>query len=222
MEATRPLARRLEGRVALVTGAASAIGAATAIRLADEGAVLVLTDAREEAGKAVAACVRERQREAFLLPHEVDDEAAWVIAVAAALSEFGRLDVLVNSAGLLSSDRTGMLVGMRVAADALKASGHGSVIDIRYAIDYAFGPFGGLGVPPLWNAALGSRTRHWAPEGVRFNYVHPGFPSTPILTPARRNGIRPPRGLAEVAACVAFLASDDASFITGLELYVDG
>ncbi|HZM83272.1 MAG TPA: SDR family oxidoreductase [Candidatus Limnocylindrales bacterium] len=219
MEATGPLARRLEGRVALITGAASAIGAATALRLADEGAGLVLTDVRQQAGEALAAWIRDRRGGALLLPQEVDDEAGWVIAVATALSEFGRLDVLVNSAGLVSPHRTGMLTGMRVAADALKSSGHGSVIDIRYPIGYPFGPFGELEVPPLWNPA---KARPWVPEGVRVNCVHPGFLDTPMLAPMKRPGARPPRRLLELAACVAFLASDDASFITGLELYVEG
>jgi NAD(P)-dependent dehydrogenase (short-subunit alcohol dehydrogenase family) len=212
MEATRPLARRLEGRVALVTGATGAIGAATAVRLADEGAALVLTDVRAEAGEAVAACLRERGRDAVLVPQHAGDEEGWVIAVAAALSEFGRLDVLVNSAGLVSTDRSCVLVGLRVAADALKSSGHGSVIDIRYG--YAFGPFGGLGVP-AWNPGT---TKLWAPQGVRVNCVNPGFLDTPVLAPPKH----PRTGPREVAACVAFLASDDASFITGLELYVEG
>jgi len=211
MEATRPLAKRLQGRVALVTGAAGGIGAATAVRLADEGAMLVLTDVRDEAGDEVAARLRDRGSKALLLRQEVEGEEGWVIAVAAALSEYGRLDVLVNSAGLVSNDRTGILVGMRVAADALTASGHGSVIDIWYALEYAFGPFGALGTPPVCSPA---NAPHWKPEGVRVNYVHPGFFDTPI--PAR------PRRLEEVAACVAFLASDDASFISGVELYVDG
>jgi NAD(P)-dependent dehydrogenase (short-subunit alcohol dehydrogenase family) len=208
MEATRPLARRLEGRVALVTGAGNGIGAATAVRLAGEGAMLVLTQVRDEAAEALAA--RLHGCEALLLGHEVDDEESWVIAVAAALSEFGRLDVLVNSCGLLSTDRTGILLGMRVASDALTASGHGSVIDIRYALGFAFGPFGALGNPPLRPPA---EARHPAPEGVRVNCLHPGFFETSLQPQPHR--------LEQLAACVAFLASDDASFITGLELYLD-
>lgn len=213
MEATRPLARRLEGRVALVTGAASAIGAATAVRLADEGAILVLADVREEApdeaGATVTARLRGRGCDAVLLGQELQGEEDWVIAVAGALTEFGRLDVLVHSAGLVSADRRGIELGLRVAADALKASGHGSVIDIRYALGYALGPFGALGIPPVYPPSV---TRHRAPPGVRFNQVHPVFFHAPV--PAG------PRRLEEVAACVAFLASDDASFLTGLDLYL--
>ena len=211
MEATRPLARRLEGRVALVTGAANGIGAATAVRLADEGAMLVLTEVRDEAGEVLATRLRARGSGAVLLGDGVEAEEGWVIAVAAALSEFGRLDVLVNSAGLVATDRSGIAMGLRVAADALKASGHGSVVDIRYALEYTFGPFGALGMPP---ACPPANAWHWAPDGVRVNYVRPGFFDTPIQAQPRR--------LAEVAACVAFLASDDASFITGMELYLEG
>jgi NAD(P)-dependent dehydrogenase (short-subunit alcohol dehydrogenase family) len=214
MEATRPLARRLEGRVALITGAASGIGAATAARLADEGALLVLTEVREQADQTLTARLRERGSGAVVLGREVEGEEGWVIAVAAALSEFGRLDVLVNSAGLVSTDRTGILLGMRVAAEALKSSGHGSVIDIRYPLGYGLGPFGALGTPPV---CAPHQAQHWAPDGVRVNYLHPGFFDTQL--PARRpSGTRQ---LEHLAACVAFLASDDASFITGLELFLN-
>ena len=114
-----------------------------------------------------------------------------------------------------------------------KASGHGSVINISSI----FGTSGGLGPSPAYRAAKGAvRTLtknvaiHWATEGVRVNSVHPGFIRTPILDQAdgdlgRDDGVAPMGRLGEpheIAAAVAFLAGDDASFITGCELYVDG
>jgi NAD(P)-dependent dehydrogenase (short-subunit alcohol dehydrogenase family) len=132
-------------------------------------------------------------------------------------------------------DQTGVFLGMKIAAEALKRSGRGSVINISSI----FGTSGGFGTSPAYHAAKGAvRTLtknvalHWAAEGVRVNSIHPGFIDTPILdeakgtefeaamialTPMGRLG-RP----AEIAAGVAYLASDDASFVTGLELYIDG
>ena len=124
---------------------------------------------------------------------------------------------------------------MKAAAAALAASGHGSVINISSV----FGASGGFGTSPAYHAAKGAvRTLtknialHWASRGVRVNSVHPGFIDTPILDPAKgtsaghaMTGLTPLGRLgqpAEVAAGVAYLASDDASFVTGLELYIDG
>ena len=118
---------------------------------------------------------------------------------------------------------------------ALKASGHGSVINISSI----FGTSGGFGTSPAYHAAKGAvRTLtknvalHWATEGVRVNSIHPGFIRTPILDQARgtevwdaMTALTPMGRLGEpeeIAAAVAYLASDDASFVTGLELYVDG
>ena len=132
-------------------------------------------------------------------------------------------------------DQTGVFLGMKTAAAALATSGHGSVINISLI----FGTSGGFGTSPAYHAARGAvRTLtknvalHWAGRGVRVNSVHPGFIDTPILDQARGTPIEQamldvtPMGRlgqpAEVAARVAYLASDDASFVTGLELYIDG
>ncbi|WP_433869838.1 SDR family NAD(P)-dependent oxidoreductase [Saccharopolyspora sp. CA-218241] len=246
------MAARLSDRVALVTGAASGIGRATALRLADEGAAVAVTDVQDEAGAEVVAEVRERGGRAVFVHHDVTGEAAWTAAIEAVLATWGRLDVLVNNAGIgdrgsiedstaesyervIAVTQTGMFLGMKTASAALKASGHGSVINVSSI----YGVSGGLGGSPAYHAAKGAvRTLtknvalDWAESGVRVNSVHPGFVDTPILgdpdateqrrplvavTPLGRLG-RPE----EIAAAIAFLASDDASFITGSELHVDG
>jgi NAD(P)-dependent dehydrogenase (short-subunit alcohol dehydrogenase family) len=243
---------RLEGRVALVTGAASGLGEATAKRLASEGAAVLVTDIQDAAGTQVVKDIMGGGALASYRHLDVTSQPEWEAAVAAALEEFGRLDILVNNAGLgdlaaiedtsladwsrtIGIDQTGVFLGMKTAAAALAASGHGSVINISSI----FGTSGGFGTSPAYHAAKGAvRTLtknvalHWADRGVRVNSVHPGFIDTPLLDQAKGTPIEQamldvtPMGRlgkpAEIAAGVAYLASDDASFITGLELYIDG
>jgi NAD(P)-dependent dehydrogenase (short-subunit alcohol dehydrogenase family) len=135
----------------------------------------------------------------------------------------------------IAVDQTGVFLGMKTAAAALAASGHGSVINISSI----YGTIGGFGSSPAYHAAKGAvRTLtknialHWADRGVRVNSVHPGFIDTAILGDAKGTAAEEaivaatPMGRlgqpAEVAAGIAYLASDDASFVTGLELYIDG
>jgi NAD(P)-dependent dehydrogenase (short-subunit alcohol dehydrogenase family) len=243
---------RLTGRVALVTGSGSGIGAAVARRLASEGAAVLVTDIQEEAGTRVAGQIKEGGGRAAYAHLDVTSEADWETAVALAVSDFGGLDILVNNAGTgdlaaiedtsladwvrtIGVDQTGVFLGMKTAAAALAASGHGSVINISSI----FGTSGGFGTSPAYHAAKGAiRTLtknialHWADRGVRVNSVHPGFIDTAMLDQARGTPFEramleaTPMGRlgqpAEVAAGVAYLASDDASFVTGLELYIDG
>ena len=244
--------RKLDGRVALITGAASGIGKACAERLAAEGAAVLATDIQDEAGEAVATGIRDAGAHAVYVHQDVSSEDEWIAAVERATSELGRLDILVNNAGIgdlagiedttkedydrtIAITQTSVFLGMKHAGDALKASGNGSVINISSI----FGASGGFGASPAYHAAKGAvriLTKNvalrWATEGVRVNSVHPGFIDTPIIeqalgtpveeamlasTPMGRLG-RPE----EVAAVVAFLAGDDASFMTGSEVYVDG
>ncbi|EWT03273.1 short-chain dehydrogenase [Intrasporangium oryzae NRRL B-24470] len=244
--------RRLEGRVALVTGAGSGIGKATARRLAEEGARLVVTDINEQSGQATADELLDAGTEATFVHHDVTSEADWHVACERAVDEFDGLDILVNNAGMgdlktieettleewertVAIDQTGVFLGMKIAAPYLRKSQHAAVINISSI----FGTSGGFGNSPAYHAAKGAvRTLtknaavHWATEGIRVNSVHPGFVDTPILDTSRETpfmqvmiDLTPMGRLGrpeEIAAGVAYLASDDASFVTGLELYIDG
>jgi NAD(P)-dependent dehydrogenase (short-subunit alcohol dehydrogenase family) len=252
---------RLAGRVALITGAASGIGKATAERLAAEGAAVMITDIDDDDGKAVACALGARGRQAAYLHLDVGSEQEWQRAVEGAVEQLGGLDVLVNNAGvrgepepieetsLASWDRsitvlqTGVFLGMKWAAPALLESGHASVVNISSV----FGASGGFGTSPAYHAAKGAvriltktAALRWAKRGIRVNSVHPGFIDTPLLRPGSDSAGEPsgfgkfhraildatPLGRLgrpeEVAAGVAYLASDEAAFVTGSELYIDG
>jgi len=239
---------RLENRVALVTGAASGIGRATAIRLASEGAAVVVADLQDDKAAAVVAEIERAGGRAVAVHLDVTDEASWAPAVAASIEAFGGLGILVNNAGIgdtvpleqsatdeyrkvVSVTQDSVYFGLKAAAEALKASGNGAVVNVSSM----FGIVGGFGTSPGYAAAKGAvRTLTkavalgWATEGVRVNSIHPGFVDTPILGETDRSMLAQttPMGRIaqpeELAAAIAFLVSDDASFMTGSELVVDG
>ncbi len=244
--------KRLEGRVAIVTGGASGIGKATAERLAEEGAAVLITDIQVEAGEAAVKAINQTGGTAEFIKHDVTSEQDWEAACARAIEVFGGLDIVVNNAGMgdikaieettleewertISVDQTGVFLGMKVPAPYLKNSEHASVINISSI----FGASGGFGTSPAYHAAKGavrtltkSVALHWATDGIRVNSIHPGFIATPILEQARDTPIwdgmtaLTPMGVLgrpeDIAAGVAYLASDDAAFVTGSELYIDG
>lgn len=238
--------------MALVTGAASGIGAATARRLAAEGAKVALTDIQDAAGEQVSGEISSGGAEAIFVHHDVSVEESWAGALAAVEEQWGRLDILVNNAGkgdtlpieeatvedweaTIAVDQLSVFLGMKLAAPMLLESGHGSIVNISSI----FGTSGGFGTSPAYHAAKGAvRTLsknaavHWAPQGIRVNSIHPGFIDTPMLDQAKGTELEglltatTPMGRLgrpeEVAAAVAWLAGDDATFVTGAEIYVDG
>lgn len=243
---------RLPGRTALVTGSASGIGEAISMRLAEEGASVLISDIQEEAGESVASRIRDKGGRAVFVRHDVSEEASWEAVIASATEEFGGLDILVNNAGIgdiatieettkeqydhvVAVTQTSVFLGMRHAGAQLKSSGCAAVVNISSI----FGAIGGFGTSPSYHAAKGAVriltkniALNWGETGVRVNSVHPGFVDTPSLESVKGTELEAgmtqltPMGRlgkpSEVAAAVAFLASDDASFITGSELYVDG
>lgn len=243
----------LAGKVALVTGGARGIGAATARRLAEEGAKVVITDVLDDEGEALA-----RELQATYVHHDVSKEADWQNAVQKAVSTYGGLQVLVNNAGIgtfadveqetlegynqvIGINQTGVWLGMKYAVPEMRKAGSGSIINISSI----FGAVGGFGGSVAYHAAKGAvrlmsknAAIRYAKENIRVNSVHPGFIDTPMVAPIKDQGDagmqqimgailnNTPMGRLgkpeEIAAMIAFLASDDGAYCTGGEFYVDG
>ena len=243
---------RLDGKVALISGGARGMGAEEARIFAREGAKVVIGDISEDDGRAVEAQIAEAGGQALFIRLDVTQEADWAKAVDQAVSSFGKLDVLVNNAGISSrafTDDTaidawdkimeinskGVFLGTRAAVPKMLEAGGGSIINISSIM----GLVGSAGGHPAYNASKGAvrifskamAVRH-GKDNIRVNSVHPGF-MPPMASgiaydqDQRRGSLeQTPLGregrIEEVANAVLFLASDEASYITGAELAVDG
>jgi len=257
--------KRLSGKVAIVTGGASGIGAETARLFATHGAAVLLTDATVTKGMRVAEEISGAGGTVTFANQDVCDEARWAEIVALAESSYGRLHILCNIAGISGRDArltmqsgvtaaprlaeqtlqqwnrvmevnaTGVFLGTKAAIPAMQRAGGGSIINISSICGII-----GAHANAAYHASKGAvrifskaAAVQYAPDRIRVNSVHPGFIDTPMTAPthsnpeiARRRLEATPLGRfgtpADVAAGCLYLASDEAAWVTGSELVIDG
>ena len=238
---------RVAGKVVLISGGARNIGGASVRLLVAEGAHVVIGDLLDEEGQALAEelCASAGPDAARYVHLDVTSAEDWTSAVATTLAEFGRLDVLVNNAGIFNGGQlqrykrelwqqmldvnlTGAFLGMRAATEALIAAGGGSIINTSSIEGLRGTPWAHGYVASKWGLTglTKSAALELAPHGIRVNSLHPGRISTPATDAMPADLIPIPLGRPgrpeEVAAFVLFLASDESSFSTGSEFVVDG
>jgi len=244
---------RLEGKVAIISGGARGMGAEEARLFVREGATVVIGDVLEEEGRRLEAELNETGAEALFLHLDVTVEEEWKEAIDTTVSRYGRLDVLVNNAGISGSfdpdivstdawDRLmeinakGVFLGIKYAVLEMRKVGGGSIVNISSISGFV----GQDNIHMGYNASKGavriltkSAAVQYAKDGIRVNSVHPGImppmrTSVATADPEVRKQMlaRVPMGREgrreEVGYAVLFLASDEASYITGTELVVDG
>lgn len=189
--------RGLPGKICVVTGGARGMGASAAERLVAEGATVVLTDVLEAEGKDVAERLGERAR---FVAHDVTDEEQWAEVVASTERDFGRLDVLVNNAGILTFssvvdlpradfqklidvNQIGVFLGMKHAAPAMERAGGGSIVNVSSVEGLGGGAFL-MGYTATKFAVRGmTKAAAWefGAKGIRVNSIHPGAIKTPMV-----------------------------------------
>ncbi len=244
------MAGRLDGKSALISGGASGLGEAQAILYAREGASVLIGDVQAEKGHAVVAAIESEGGKAAFIHLDVTDSGNWDKAVADAVARFGQLTTLVNNAGIfhpggivdetqqgwdrmIAINQTAVFLGMKAAAPALLAAGNASIVNISSL-------YGLIGSPNAisYHASKAAvrvmgkaGALEFAKQGIRVNTIFPGQIKTPILgdiTPEQDAAIKAsiPMGVVgdpmDIAYASLYLASDEAKYVSGAELWVDG
>lgn len=243
---------RLAGKVAIVTGGASGIGESTTRVFVREGAKVVIGDIDLDRGNALAS---ELGDDAVFQVLDVTSESAWDAAVDVATSRWGRLDVVVNNAGMSGAkgrpvvedvvlddwndvfavNSTGVMLGTRAGIVAMRKTGGGSIVNVSSI----FGIVGSRAGAAYHASKGAARTFskaaavQYAKDNIRVNSVHPGFTDTPMTLDIHsdpeihefRVGMTPMGRLGkpeDIANGILYLASDESSWVTGIELVIDG
>jgi len=243
---------RVQDKVAIITGAGGGMGKADALLLAKEGAIVVVTDIQEEKVYQVVEEIKANGGQAIGFHHNVTSQEDWTRIVDDVVNQYGKIDILVNNAGIslekpfdkttiedwnrvMNINLTSIFIGMQTVIPVMKASGGGSIVNISSIA----GLTGGNGSGPYTasKGAVRMLTKaiavDYAKYHIRANSIHPGFIATPMTTQMfadekMRSWFQsmtplPRLGEAEdIANAVLFLASDESSYITGVELPVDG
>jgi NAD(P)-dependent dehydrogenase (short-subunit alcohol dehydrogenase family) len=242
---------RVQDKVTIITGAARGQGESHARLFAAEGARVLMTDVLDEAGEAVAAELRDAGHDVHYLHMNVAEEADWETVVAAAVERWGRVDILLNNAGIVGSmksvqdedvaawqrmvaiNQQGVFLGIKHAAPAIESTGGGSIVN-TCSINGTVGNPGGFSYQAS-KGAVKMMTRaaamEYANRGVRVNSISPGLVMTHMAEEegeesnrefAEATPMKRPAQSIEVSYGVLFLASDEASYVTGADLLVDG
>ncbi len=233
---------RVDGKVALISGGARGMGASHARMLVAEGAKVVVGDILDDEGKALADELGDAARYVHL---DVTQPDQWQAGVATAVQDFGKLNVLVNNAGIINGsplqkfdldkwrqildvNLTGTFLGMRAAIEPMIAAGGGSIINVSSIEGLRGAPWAHGYVASKWGVRglAKSAALELAPHNIRVNSIHPGLIRTPMTANIPDDMVMIPLGRpadpSEVSTFVLFLASDESSYATGSEFVMDG
>jgi len=244
---------RLAGKTALISGAAQGLGAAMACRFAEEGALVFIGDMKSDAGNQIVEKIHNNGGKAFFLTLDVTNEQNWIDAMTAIQTQAGRLDILINNAGInirepieemkaenfdamLAVNVKGPFLGTKHAIPVLRKGGGGSIINISSVC----GLIGHAYTTEAYTVTKGALTLltksiavRYAKDNIRCNSIHPSTVNTPLIQELFKDPVKKQQRYDEVplgrlateddvANAALFLASDEAAFLNGVALPVDG